>query len=335
MGLYVCSILPISDLYNSSGTMTVTREGSLVYLMEKLVLLVCTSALLLQIYLSLETFQEHDYVEIHVEEKLYNVDQPMIIVCAEDPFTDHEYSTNFNFGLDANMNKFVGWAKDNKTSTYDSIVSKIWAKNSSDLVNNAFSSKDLTLDLIAGSKFLQFEILRILSVDGQCFSLNITKDDLKRKISDSNAFIVALTFNTNTTRKIYLHDPNMYNGYYNLEKAIELHGGQIFDVVLAQTEQSPEDPRVSCESYDNTLGYYDCVTKAAEDTFVGIMGCVPPWFSDNEELVCQNEDIDYVNNKLKVNMSIYTNKLIGLSALVNFCCLYKYNVLYIWHCLVR
>ena len=81
---------------------------------------------------------------------------------------------------------------------------------------------------------------------------------------------------------------------------------------------------MSCESYDNTLGYYDCVTKAAEDTFVGIMGCVPPWFSDNEELVCQNEDIDYVNNKLKVNMSIYTNKLIGLSAFVNFCCFWDF-----------
>ena len=160
--------------------MTVTREGSLVYLMEKLVLLVCTSALLLQIYLSLETFQEHDFVEIHVEEKLYNVDLPMIMVCAEDPFADHEASYNFNMGFDESLEKFVGWAKDNKTSTYDSLVSKIRAQNSSDLVNNVFSSKDLTLDLVTGSKFLQFEKLRILSVDGQCFALNITKGDLSR-----------------------------------------------------------------------------------------------------------------------------------------------------------
>ena len=311
MGLYVCSILPISDLYNSSGTMTVTREGSLVYLMEKLVLLVCTSALLLQIYLSLETFQEHDYVEIHVEEKLYNVDLPMIIVCAEDPFTDHEASFNFNMGFDESLEKFIGWAKDNKTSTYDSLVSKIRAQNSSDLVNNAFSSKDLTFDISRGSRFLQLERLRILSVDGQCFALNITKDDLKRKIGDSNAFVVALKFNANTTRKIYLHDPNMYNGYYILEKAMELHEGQIFDVRVTQTEQSPEDPRVSCESFDTTLGYYDCVTRAAEDTFVGIMGCVPPWFSDNQELVCQNQDIDSVNNRLEVNITKYIDKIKG------------------------
>ena len=90
--------------------MTVTKEGSLVYLMEKLVLLVCTSALLLQIYLSLETFQEHDFVEIHVEEKLYNLDLPMIMVCAEDPFADHEASYNFNMGFDESLERFlVDW----------------------------------------------------------------------------------------------------------------------------------------------------------------------------------------------------------------------------------
>ena len=90
----------------------------------------------------------------------------------------------------------------------------------------------------------------------------------------------------------------------------------IKDVRVTQTEQSPEDPRVSCESFDTTLGYYDCVSRAAEDTFVGIMGCVPPWFSDNQELVCQNEDIDSVNNSLEVNRTIYYDKLRGKSLFI-------------------
>ena len=103
----------------------------------------------------------------------------------------------------------------------------------------------------------------------------------------------------------------MNKGYYILERAVDFRGGQIFDVTVEQTEQSSEDPRVSCESYDNTLGYYDCVTRAAEDTFVSIMGCVPPWFSDNQELVCQNQDIDSVNNRLEVNITKYIDKIKG------------------------
>ena len=63
---------------------------SLSYFFEKVVLVICTSLLIFQIYLSWKTFIQEDYVEAKSEEKLYNVDLPvpMIMICAKNPFID-------------------------------------------------------------------------------------------------------------------------------------------------------------------------------------------------------------------------------------------------------
>ena len=57
---------------------------SLSYFFEKVALVMCTSLLIFQIYLSWKTFIQEDYVETKSEEKLYNVDLPMMI-CAKIP----------------------------------------------------------------------------------------------------------------------------------------------------------------------------------------------------------------------------------------------------------
>ena len=58
------------------------------YFFEKVALVICTSLLIFQIYLSWKTFIQEDYVETKSEEKLYNVDLPMIMICAKNPFID-------------------------------------------------------------------------------------------------------------------------------------------------------------------------------------------------------------------------------------------------------
>ena len=67
--------------------------------------------------------------------------------------------------------------------------------------------------------------------------------------------------------QVYLLDPNVYNGYYSPRKALKFHHYQVFDVALAQKEQSPYDPSANCEMYDSLRGYFQCVTDAAEKTF--------------------------------------------------------------------
>ena len=114
--------------------------------------------------------------------------------------------------------------------------------------------------------------------------------------------------------KIYLNDPNGCNDHYNPGNALELNQYQVFDVAITQNEQSPNDKSVNCEEYDSSRGYHDCVTKTAEDKFLSIIGCVPPWFSDNEDLVCQNKDIKSVNQRIKYNRTLYDQHIVGKSS---------------------
>ena len=54
--------------------------------MEKIVLLVCITVFLCQNYYSLMTYWQQDYIETKADEQLFNVDLPMIMICAENPF---------------------------------------------------------------------------------------------------------------------------------------------------------------------------------------------------------------------------------------------------------
>ena len=163
----------------------------------------CTSLLIFQIYLSWKTFIQEDYVETKSEEKLYNVDLPMIMICAKNPFFDR---TDLGMGWDGD-GKFVGWAKEN-TSVQEILRSRIRVKNFTDLVNSAYTSDDLIKNNESIS--LRFERLRIMPFNGQCFVVAVPKDDVKRKIKKST-FSVTLDVKNDSGVQVYLLDPIVYN----------------------------------------------------------------------------------------------------------------------------
>ena len=101
---------------------------------------------------------------------------------------------------------------------------------------------------------------------------------------------------------------------YNPGNALELNQYQVFDVALTQNEQSPHDPSVNCEEYNSSQGFHNCVTKTAEDKFLSIIGCVPPLFSNNEDLVCQNKYIKSVNQRIKYSRTLYDQLIVGKSS---------------------
>ena len=70
--------------------------------------------------------------------------------------------------------------------------SRIRVKNSTDLVNSAYTSDDLIKN--NESIPLRFERLRIMPFNGQCFAVAVPKDDVKRKIKKST-FSVTLDVN--------------------------------------------------------------------------------------------------------------------------------------------
>ena len=140
--------------------------------------------------------------------------------------------------------------------------------------------------------------------DGQCFTLRISKEEIRKKLLENDSFVVAVAFKIDVSFKIYLMDPNTYNGYnIPVEKKLarSLNDGnyKIFDVSVAQVERNSDDPSVACERYETTYGYFDCVTEKAEKKFFSLIGYVPPWFTDDEGKMCQKKDTDFVNDTLQ------------------------------------
>ena len=271
---------------------------------EKLVLVLYISLLLLQIFLSVKEYKKKEYVDTRVEDKLFNVDFPMIILCAEKPHRDGMTSFEddmFYIGFDRQRQNFVGWATENM-STFENLKSRARVTNVSDLVDHAWLPKNVW----SGDQgpMLEVERLRIMHHEGQCFTLVIPKEEISKKISETDNFIVGVTFKNNIAFKIYLLDPNTYNGYSIPRERKLAHGlndgnFKVFDVSVAQVEKSPHDPAVVCESYQTNNGFFDCVTERAEKRFISLIGCVPPWFTDDEKKVCQKKDTKSANSKLQ------------------------------------
>ena len=277
--------------------MNMIRPNKLVFFMEKIALLVCITMLLCQNYYSFLTYWQQDYIETKADEQLFNVDLPMIMICAENPFINDLD----RLGFDSKW-EFIGWANKN-ASAKDDIKSNTRLQNVSDIVNAAHTLDDLMYKNNS-AKDLKLKKLRITPFDGQCFSVVVPKNFVESQISKSFSFSLAVFFPNNSDARVYLLDPNIYNGFTNPEEALPIRRTQFFDVTLAQREQNPEDPNAMCEMYDSPQRYYDCVTSAAENWYLSTIGCVPPWFSDNEDLICQNDKIESVKERFRANISL-------------------------------
>ena len=107
---------------------------------EKLVLVLYIALLLLQIFLSVKDYGRQEYVDTRVEDHLYNVDFPMIILCAEKPHRDGLTSLQedmFYMGFyQRQRQRFVGWATENM-STFEHLIWRARIQNVSDLVDHA------------------------------------------------------------------------------------------------------------------------------------------------------------------------------------------------------
>ena len=152
-----------------TGSMALQWGALCVQVAQKAVLLVSSTMLVLQVYLSILEYQKHEYVQVPEESSLSQVDLPMITVCHENPYKTNVTSLLF-IGADINTRQFLGWARDNMTTMdyLESLVTNEIENTSS--VEIQISKKILTET--EGRK-LDLKKLRINYYDAQCFYVSL------------------------------------------------------------------------------------------------------------------------------------------------------------------
>ena len=180
--------------------------------LQKAVLLVCSSLLIFQVYLSFTEYQRHEYVQIQEDSTLSKVTLPMVIICHNKGFNESVMG-NFATGMTPEGH-FFGWSKNNMTTkTY---MESLTNQNKGQLIHKIYFSEQFS----GSGKPIKTEKNRITYPDGQCYTMNIPKQKKNSTEPLNNIFLI-LRLKETQHPKIYLHDPNTFNGYFNLAEELD------------------------------------------------------------------------------------------------------------------
>ena len=288
----------LSSTKKASEVMAFEWKTAFFQTLQKAVLLVSLSMLLYQNYLSFAEYNKHEYMQIQEEASLARVTLPMLVVCPKEPFAS---SASF---MGYSEDKFEGWGTNNMTTNMF-LESLLVEKQ---LEFEAFVSESLLSN--DTKEKLEVKKLRITYYDGQCYSVVLPKNITLGRIK----LVVYIQFPEEQQPKIFLYDPNTYNGYYNLEEPVSLDKNgvyQLFDVTLAKKVLDQQDPKVSCAHYDDQHTFFGCSSNEAEKMFSNLLGCVPPWFTDNQDKVCQDNDTERINEMVEGTLPSYFKAMMG------------------------
>ena len=260
-------------------------------------------------------YQSNHFIEVREEEQLSNLDLPMITVCHKRPFGDLARDDNFLY-LGYNSNRsFVGWGWNENQSTMDYLESIATVTNVSQLLQVSYIPTSPWGEYYPEQNFpkLDFERRRITLYNGQCYSIITPTQILSEHVLKWKNFIVVLGLKNRTNADVYLTDPYNFNGYFiPAGDRIDLdrnNSYSIFDISSSVLERNPEDPKVSCGRYDpRNFSFAACAARKAEEIFLPLIGCVPPWFSDDRAKICQKNHTD---NILKLGSEKFDRAMLG------------------------
>ena len=239
----------------------------------------------------------------------------MITLCAQQHFAATTRADNLLYlGYDNNENRtFIGWGNEN-LSTNDYLGSISTVENINDLLQVSYIPDTAWEEYYPDENFPKLDVKRnrITVYNGQCYTIIIPDELVTEHVSKSKTFIVALGLRDQHTVDVYLSDPHNFNGYFiptsdklNLDHN---YSYSIFDVSSSLQKRNPEDPRVSCGNYQGNCTFANCASKKAEEMFLPLIGCVPPWFTDDNRILCQNE---HRSNISKVKRNDYERVMLG------------------------
>ena len=180
-------------------------------LLRRAVLLVSVALMFYQIYQSLAEYQKREYVQVPEDSTLSQVTLPRIVVCNEQGFKE-KVSTSLFAGMHPIYSRkkplFFGWGKENMT-TKDHLESMVTLKHKNQLLFRAKLAESI---VSLKRRTMEDQKLRISYPDGQCYSIKIPQNE-SNKTKYQLGLVISLHLADEANAKIYLQDPNNFNGY--------------------------------------------------------------------------------------------------------------------------
>ena len=142
--------------------------------------------------------------------------------------------------------------------------------------------------------------------DGKCFNIEIKiNSDLNYILSSVPSLMLGFE-NANASVTVRITDP--YREYFlsdvftfsgkeitkNLHPQYE-NNADIYKVKIQENMDCEEDKEVKCQDYRNkeTGSFKECVQSVVEERFLKGFGCMPPWFTENIEDMCNLQSFSF------------------------------------------
>ena len=248
-----------------------------------------------------------------------------------DPNSDPDPLQSFKQGLDfaaglppQNQTKFKGWTENPK----ENVLNMSTMANITEYKIKVYLKKHLMKDSEHKdsdlSRQLELKPLRVNYEWGMCYTAEL--GDAMTELygqEEENAVILYVEYSAKKTLQIKLTDRNDDNGYifrgFNAalnRPQLRRYNFVVFSISLTQTELNIENPRTGCRDYKNKT-----VTENAEEAAMenfAFLGCLPPWFTDKEELMCKPSTPNITENYAKYKETFIFNLIGRFNTLIYF-----------------
>ena len=262
-----------------------------------LIVVICNILFLYETLQSVKKYSKFETARSVSVENLADVGLPVITLCHESGYSHYSLKSlgydsfqSFAEGKILNASQY-GWVGTGNNSIKEVFEEAYISPNILKILRNDSYLKLNGKEIMK----LNWKEKRMVYPEGKCFEL-----DQDPGPSSDIALILKFQERFNFTGKIQLimSDPN--KGFYRpdilsssgdkIEIIFHQNRQKVFSVYttkIHKTEDMEKDTAANCFSYKES-SYKNCTDSVIQETYLDEIGCVPPWFTYNEDLVCNH-----------------------------------------------
>ena len=276
--------------------------------------LICLCLTLLLVYDELKTFLVIKPAAVSSEEKPLKLQNfPQVSVCFDPGFNTtqiagHGYKSFWRGSSDGNT--FIGWSGQDGRTSHSKLLEDLFTVR----LNQTYFKHVFYYTNESGYQPAVLAYTKPLHPKGRCIMFS-PKPSNVTVIPTKLLLILNKTYqwpNMSDPLKLTIYLSDSENSIQFNPLAFEMEGdhmnfdteelnkvsyGYEYKARASQFIHVKGDPAFECHEYNNRFTYDKCAKNEIAERFNKVLGCIPPWFADDQRLVCnkvfnltQNED---------------------------------------------